>query len=117
MGDTFTPVAGSSRRERAVVWMDRDRALVAKSRAGRHELSEVVRDVRPDAEFLPRVANEAAGCERILVMGPDDIRLAFELQYVAIYRRPDRLLDGAAEIAPEPRRLVELLRRLERPVA
>lgn len=97
----------------AVVWIDRRHALVAKSQAGRREVREVAREVDLDAQYLLRVAHETADCERILIMGSDDQRLAFEREYVALYRRPDRLVDSAAEIEPEPPRLVDRLRFLE----
>lgn len=100
----------------AVAWIDRRHALVARSQAGRHEVREVAREIDRDAQYLLRVAHEASDRERILIMGPDELRLAFEREYVALYRRPDRLVDSAAEIEPGPPRLVDRLRFLEFPL-
>ena len=50
--------------------------------------------------------------ERILIFGPSSTRLALEREYVAMYRRPDRLVDvepgDALDRAELVRRLCEL---------
>lgn len=97
----------------AVVWLDRSRAMVATARAGRPEVSEVDRELDPEPSYLLRVIREAADCDRVVIMGPDAARIAFEREYIALYRRPDRLIDIGIEDAPQPRQLVDRLRFLD----
>ena len=97
----------------AVVWLDRTHALVARARAGRSVVTEVDRVLDPEARFLLRVAHEAAGCDRVVIMGADAARVAFEREYVALYRRPDRLIDLGPSITPDRHDLVDQLRVLE----
>ena len=67
----------------------------------------------PEAHYLLRVAHEAAGCDRVVIMGPDASRIAFEREYVALYRRPDRLIDLGPSSVPVRSEIVEQLRVLE----
>jgi len=97
----------------AVVWLDRSHAFIARARDGRSIVTEVERDLDPETRFLLRVAHEAAGCDRVVIMGADAARIAFEREYVALYRRPDRLIDLGPSLAPDRRDLVEQLRVLE----
>jgi hypothetical protein len=97
----------------AVVWLDRSRAMVARAGAGRPEVTDVDRELDPEASYLLRVIHEAANCDRVVIMGPDASRIAFEREYVALYQRPDRLIDLGIEAAPQPRQLVDRLRFLD----
>lgn len=97
----------------AVVWLDRTHALVARSHDGRPEVTEVDRSFDPEPAYLLRVLHEAADCERIVVMGSDAARVALEREYVAVYRRPDRLIDAGEVIVPRAADLVDHLRMLE----
>jgi hypothetical protein len=97
----------------AVVWLDRTHALVDRAREGRSVVTEVDRDLDPETRFLLRVAHEAAGCDRVVIMGADAARIAFEREYVALYRRPDRLIDLGPSITPDRHGLVDQLRVLE----
>lgn len=97
----------------AVVWLDRSRALIARAHEGHSVVTEVDRDLDPETQYLLRVAHEAAGCDRVVIMGADAARIAFEREYVALYRRPDRLIDLGPSIAPDRSDLVEQLRVLE----
>lgn len=100
----------------AVVWLDRSHALVARSHEGRAEITEVDRAFEPEPSYLLRVVHEAADCDRLVVMGPDASRVAFEREYVALYRRPDRLIDVGQVITPRKSDLVDVLRMLEPPL-
>lgn len=97
----------------AVVWLDRTHALVARARDGQSVVTEVERDFDPETRFLLRVAHEAAGCDRVMIMGADAARIAFEREYVALYRRPDRLIDLGPSLTPDRYDLIEQLRVLE----
>jgi hypothetical protein len=107
-----TPMA-TAQHSTAVVWLDRSRAMVARTRAGRPEVTDVDRQRDPEASYLFRVIHEAADCDRVVIMGPDASRIAFEREYVALYQRPDRLIDIGIEAAPQPRQLVDRLRFLD----
>lgn len=102
----------STTRSSAVIWLDRSHALIAKPSHGRAGVTEVDGELDPES-YLVRVAREAAGCDRLVVMGPDAWRLAFEREYVALYRRPDRLIDSGAPMSPRPIELADHLRVLE----
>ncbi len=64
-------------------------------------------------EFLARVAHETTDCDRLVVMGPGDERLAFEREYVTLYRRPDRLVDDEPAAGATRFDLLDRLRMLE----
>lgn len=93
----------------AVIWVDGWRAIVARTEHGKRVITEVDRDADPEPLYLLRVARQADDCDRVMILGPDTTRLAFEREYVALYRRPDRLVD--VEAAPSAN-TVELLDRL-----
>ena len=97
----------------AVIWLDRSHALVARAHDGRAAVTDVDRDLDPEPMYLHRVMHEAADCDRLVVMGPDAARIAFEREYVAMYRRPDRLIDVGTAGAPRECDLVDQLRMLD----
>jgi len=76
-------------------------------------VTEVERDADPEPQYLLRIAREAAGCERVVICGPDAARIDFEREYVALYRRPDRLIDLGISFQPDRRDLVDQLALLE----
>ena len=94
----------------ALIWLDRSHAFVARPRNGETAVTEVDRASDLEAQFLLRILHETADCERVLVTGSDAVRVAFEREYVAIYHRPDRLIDGGDEAEPAPRELADRLR-------
>ncbi|HJP88847.1 MAG TPA: hypothetical protein VJ850_07440 [Candidatus Limnocylindrales bacterium] len=93
----------------AVVWLDRRHALVARADGGHHVVSEVDREADSEPGYLLRVIHAAAECDRVVVMGPDATRIDFERGYVALYRRPDRLIDVGYASQPARSELVEQL--------
>lgn len=97
----------------AVVWLDRYHALVARAHAGHAAVTEIDRDLDPEPMYMHRVLHEAADCDRLVVMGSDSARIAFEREYVALYRRPDRLIDVGRVDPPRKSDLVEHLRMLD----
>ena len=97
----------------AVVWLDKSHALVARTAEGRPEVVEVDRSFDAEPSYLLRVIHEAASSDRLVVMGPDTARLAFEREYVSLYRRPDRLIDLGQVIDPTRSELRDQLRLLD----
>jgi hypothetical protein len=97
----------------AVVWVDGWHALVARSDEGRRTITEIDREASPQLDYLLRVARETTDCDRLMILGPGDARLAFEREYVALYRRPDRLVDVEAAAATTPTDLIDRLRFLD----
>lgn len=97
----------------AVVWIDEDRALVAKTWPdGGIATVEIWRDAEPEIQFLARVVHSLGEREHVVIIGPADIRLALEREYVAISHSPDRLMaapEGARQAGAE---IVGLLQRL-----
>jgi len=110
-----TPIAERPESSNALVWLDGEHALVAREYETGTLVTEVDRDWDARQAFLLRVAREVADCDRLVVMGPDRPRIEFEREYVALYRRPDRLVDAGMELEPEPRVLVDRLRFLVPP--
>ena len=90
-----TPTVTTTRPS-AVAWVDDRHAIVARSLVGDDvAVSEVA--VRTgdqhDPTYLARVVDEIGGQERLVILGPSTTRLALEREYVAIYQRPDSLVD------------------------
>ena len=95
-----------------VVWLDRSHALVAREAEGRSEIIEVERSFDAEAPYLLRVIHATADSDRLVVMGSDAARVAFQREYVALYHRPDRLIDLGQVIHPRRSELFEHLRML-----
>jgi hypothetical protein len=95
------------------VWLDENQASVASASDGRPRVTEIFRGLELEPHYLLRVARETADYDRLVVMGPDVARLAFEREYVALYHRPDRLIDAGAERAPRSLDLVDRLRLID----
>lgn len=106
-------LAANPGHQAAVVWLDRSHALVARGLAGHARITEVERASDTEPSYLLRIIHEAVGCDRLVVMGPDASRVAFEREYVSIYRRPDRLIDIGQMADPRGADLVDALRMLE----
>ena len=106
-------IAQHPARAGAIVWLDRTHAFVARVRDGHPVITAVDRDLDPETQYLLRVAHEAAGCDRVAIMGPDSSRLALEREYVSLYQRPDCLIDLGTSFSPARSELVEQLRFLE----
>ncbi len=98
-------------RSGAVAWIDRTCAIVARTAAdGSIALFRIEAGDAPLAPFLGRVTGAIGDRERVQVLGSDAMRIELEREYVAIYRRPERLVDvGSAPRADE----ADLVRRLE----
>lgn len=79
----------------AIVWIDRDQAVVACHLADGKEAVEVLQRAPTESpvQFRTRTVDHVADEPRVLVSGLAGDRTAFERTYVAITHRPDRLAD------------------------
>jgi hypothetical protein len=96
-----------------VVWLDHWHALIARSELGRRAVIEVDRDAEPETAYLRRVAEAAHDGGRLMVLGPDDERLAFDREYETLFVRTDRFVEVEASSAIPPSELIDRLRFLE----
>jgi hypothetical protein len=97
------PVAGIPDFERviyqdvapsAVVWINGRAAIVAAmSVDGRISTCEISRGWLPRSSYLAHVVRAIGDRQRVVILGPSSVRLALEREYVAMFRRPDRLVD------------------------
>jgi hypothetical protein len=96
-----------------VVWINGREAVIAATDVdGMILLSTVERGIRSESEFLATVVRRLGDRERVMILGPGSTRLALEREYVAIHRRPDRLVDVEPAGAIDEEDLVERVRAL-----
>jgi hypothetical protein len=103
-----TQIPGAAAREApapsAVVWINGRQAIVAAvSHEGRISTCDVSRGWLSQQSYLAQVVRVIGDRERVVILGPSSVRLALEREYVAMFRRPDRLVDvePAGPISPE----------------
>jgi hypothetical protein len=99
----------------AVTWVDRERAIVAL-RTGTEPI-DVIRFDLPAEDVartaaLANVVHAIGERDHVVVMGPEPERTRLEREYVAIYRRPDRLRDAEPGTSEVETSVVERLREL-----
>lgn len=92
------PVPAMSRpASAATVWIDLRHALVGRTVPdGSVELIELVRPSRLDEpleQWIAIVADAIGDRQRVLILGAGPMRLALEREYVAIFHRPERIID------------------------
>jgi hypothetical protein len=86
---TGDPVAPS-----AVVWINGRVADVASINSdGSISTCEVDRGWWPRDVFLAQVARVIGDRSRVMILGPSSVRLGLEREYVALFHRPDHLVD------------------------
>jgi hypothetical protein len=82
----------------AVVWVGAARARIASRDAlGVTAVREVpLRAGDPDdvSGYLTDVVDALGGARRVVVLGPDDLRLDLEREFVAIGHHPERIADA-----------------------
>src|SRR3954471_13511266 len=98
--------------EAAVVFIDRHHALIARMRDGHPFVDTLSRAADDEDVFLGLVAHEIADCERVLIMGPESARLAFEREYVGLAHRPDRFVEIDCALSVDAREMFDRLRLL-----
>lgn len=110
---TFHPAATQTVPPSAVAWINRRQAIVATMGSdGRISTCEINRGLEPELPYLALVVRAIGDRQRVVILGPSSIRLALEREYVAIYRRPDRLVDVEPAGALHAEELVGRLRAL-----
>jgi hypothetical protein len=97
----------------AVVWINGRHALVARlDPGGRTSTCTIERGLEPQPSYLNLVIRAIGDRERVVILGPSSVRLALEREYVAIYQRPDRLVDVEPSGPMDEAELVDRLHRL-----
>ena len=99
----------------AVVLLAATEAVIARTRPdGRDEIARVGRRSRAaDAPpFYLRVLRELGDRAPVLILGSTGDRTAFEREFVAVWHRPDRLMEDASVHDAHPEALLERLRGL-----
>jgi hypothetical protein len=97
----------------AVVWIDERNAIVV-ALTGDACLStcEIDRGSLPESSYLAQVVRVIGDRQRVAILGPSPVRLALEREYVALFQRPDRLVDVEPEGPVSAAELVDRVRML-----
>lgn len=110
---TLDPTESRTAPASAAVWINGRQAIVATMNGGgRISTCEINRGLSPEPSYLALVVRAIGDCERVVILGPSSVRLALEREYVAIFRRPDRIVDVEPAGAIDTEELVERLRAL-----
>jgi len=96
----------------AVTWIDAGHAIVARSQDGGARITTVEAEPGAGSPDLAKVVDAIGDPDRILILGPDAMRVELEREYVAIHRRPERLLDVERDERHDEATLVRRLREL-----
>jgi hypothetical protein len=97
----------------AVVWINGRNATVAEMDAdGRVSTCEISRGSWPERPYLAQVSRIIGDRPRVVILGPTSVRSALEREYVATYRRRNRLVDVEPAAAMPRHELVDRLRTL-----
>jgi hypothetical protein len=97
----------------AVTWVGEESASVARTNPeGTITTCDIERRGAPEPIYLAMIVRAIGDRDRVVILGPGDMRLALEREYVAIHHRPDRLVDVEPADAGDRERLVERLRTL-----
>ena len=97
----------------AVVWLDHWHALVARRDDGRSGIIDVDRGAAATDDYLMRLAQVTDDCDRVMILGPGDDRLAFAREYVAHHRHDLVAMDIEASASASRSELFDRLRLLE----
>lgn len=99
----------------AVVWIEPGRALVVRGGDGAELASYEVAlpiETAMTPPALAEVAHSIGQVDKVLVMGPDDLRTALEREIVAIGHRPETIREARPTGPLDEAALIERLRRL-----
>ena len=105
---SFLPAAPS-----AVAWINERQATVATmSHDGRISTCEISRGWLGERSYLAQVVRVIGDRKRVVILGPSSVRLALEREYVAVFKRPDRLVDVELAGPIDTGALIDRLRNL-----
>jgi hypothetical protein len=91
---TLEPTSAPTAQTSAVVWLNGREAIVATTDDGRRiATTSIERGTDPESGYLAHIVHVLGDRERVIILGPGLTRLALEREYVAIFHRPDRLVD------------------------
>jgi len=97
----------------AVVWINGRHAFMAlSSQDGRISTSEITRAWSTETAYMAHVVGVIGDRERVVILGPSSARLELEREYVAMFHRPDRLVDVERADALSPEEIIDRLRTL-----
>ena len=115
--ETMTQVLDVAARETAtpsaVAWINGREAFVAcMGSDGRVSTCAISRGWFTESAYLAQVVRVIGDRQRVVILGPSTARLALEREYVAIFRRPDRLVDVERAGALSREEVIDRLRTL-----
>lgn len=91
---TLSPTTRDPAAPSAVVWINGRQAVVASMNCdGRVSTCEIARGWWSQEVYMAHVVRVIGDRQRVVILGPSSVRLALEREYVANFRRPDRLVD------------------------
>jgi hypothetical protein len=82
------------------------------SHDGRISTCEISRGWLGERSYLAQVVRVIGDRQRVVILGPSSVRLALEREYVAVFKRPDRLVDVEPAGPIDPDALIDRLRTL-----
>lgn len=82
------------------------------SRDGHISTCEISRGWLSQSSYLAHAVRVIGDRQRVVILGPSTDRLALEREYVAMFRRPDRLVDVEPAGTVSADELVDRLRTL-----
>jgi hypothetical protein len=107
------PAACEAAAPSAVVWINGRQAVVAAmSHDGNISTCEFSRGWLSQPAYLAQVVRVIGDRQRVVILGPSSVRLALEREYVARFRRPDRLVDVEPAGLVSSEDLIDRLRTL-----
>lgn len=111
--EVLDPAASDAATPSAVVWINGRHAFVALMSPDRRiSTCEITRGWFTETAYMAQVVRVIGDRQRVVILGPSSARLVLEREYVAIFRRPDRLVDVERADALSPEEIVERLRAL-----
>lgn len=107
------PAACEAAAPCAVVWINGRQAVVAAmSHDGNISTCDITRGWLAQPAYLAQVVRVIGDRQRVVILGPSSVRLALEREYVAMFRRPDRLVDVEPAGPVSSEELIDRLRTL-----
>jgi hypothetical protein len=112
---TLTAARPARTGRNAVVWIGRGRAVVIRDAegGGLYEAEVALPEAHAATPLaLAEVAHRIGSVDRVLVLGPDDLRTALEREIVAIGHAPDTIRESTLDGAVDRAALIARLRGL-----